>query len=224
MKKIDSLLSDINPAEKRVQRFKYMPYSLDLAKSVWYGIAQKLIGKVSKENQITDCWTNLIKWVHGDESCKYNLEKNILLSGRTGSGKSVTMKILHEYIKIDNVKFKRNGKIVPLNFQIYSSRQIVADFQNAGYDGISKYMVSSNICIDDLGTEPPEALHYGTRLNVVSEIIEERYMKGKTTHFTTNLAEDNEDNQILERYNSRVHSRIKETCNVIVLNDKDFRV
>lgn len=220
IKKIDSLINDIKSGNNEVVRIKYMPYSEKIAKMVWFGIARKLIKNIQIECQIKSTWRQLIKYVHADDSCEYDLTKSICLMGKTGSGKSKTMHILNDYISIDQVRFFRNGKNVPFSFNIYSAREIVMDFNNSGYDGIAKYMIYSNICIDDIGTESKEAVYFGTRLNVIPEIIETRYAKGLTTHFTTNLNLD----KLRDYYNDRVHSRISEKCNVIILNDKDFRI
>jgi DNA replication protein DnaC len=221
MKTINSLITESKVEEQKVKRFQYMPYSEKIAKNVWFGIAKKLIGKIEITDNIKSIWSNLIKYVHGDESCAYDITKSLLIMGRTGSGKSKTMEILSEYIKIDNVKFSRNGKIIPFDYNIFSARDIVADYASSGYDGIAKYTIYSNICIDDLGTEGKEMANYfGTKLDVIPEVIELRYSKGLTTHFTSNLNLE----LIKDRYDDRVFSRISQQCNEIVMNDKDFRL
>jgi DNA replication protein DnaC len=219
MERINSLIHNLT-ADRRVKRIRYEPYDLDFAKKVFYGIAKRIIGQVEMTDQISDIWENLIRYVHADKACKYDVEKTILLMGQTGSGKTITMRILGEYSKIDNVKFYRNGKLVNFNFHIMPAREIVNEFASYGYDGIAKYLVYSNICIDDLGAEPEESVYYGTRLNVIQEIIETRYSKGLTTHFTTNF----NAGAIAERYGDRVYSRIYDQCNLVKMNDKDFRI
>jgi len=217
--KIESIINDTKNTEGPIKRFDYT-YAEVIAKQVWRGIAGKYIKSIEYTDQIRTVWSELIKYTFNNKGCAYDTLKSICIMGQTGSGKSETMKILNDFIKIDDVKFSRNNKTVPLKFRIYSSREIIEDYRTGGVNGISKYMIESNICIDDLGTEAKEALHYGNRLDVISEIIEIRYNKGLTTHFTTNLNED----MILERYDSRIHSRILGTCNMIKLNDKDFRL
>ena len=221
MKQIQSLIDDAKVNKKSVERIRYMPYSERIAKNVWFGIAKNIIGKIEITESIKKVWSELIKYVHADPSCIYDLTKSIILMGRTGSGKSATMEILSKYISIDEVKFMRNGKRVSFNFNTYSARDIVSDYAESGYDGIAKYEIYSNICIDDLGTESNQpVMYYGTRLKVINEIIELRYAKGLTTHFTTNM----DMNLILSNYDDRVHSRISQQCNQIILNDKDFRI
>ncbi len=63
------------------------------------------------------------------------------------------------------------------------------------------------------------ANHYGTKLNVIEEVIEERYRKGLLTHLTTNLSEDD----ILDAYGDRVYSRLKSMVNYHTITGEDFR-
>lgn len=221
MKTIQSLINNNKIGSNKVIRIRYMPYNTKIAKHVWFGIAKEFIEEIQLTPDITDCWNNLIKYVHADESCKYDLTKNILLMGKTGSGKTETMRILSQYISIDNVRFQRNGTIVSFNFEIVSARKIYSDYVEHGVDGLAKYLIYSNICIDDFGAEPEEkAVYYGSKLDVLQYVIEERYTKGLTTHFTTNLKPE----LIKERYGDRVHSRVIEQTNQIRLNDRDFRL
>lgn len=219
MKKLKNI---IMKTEKKSVRIKYIPYSLNLAKFSWYAIAKKIReGKnVIAAKQNSQVWEQLIKYAHADDSCEYDLYKSIFLCGMTGSGKTFTMNILHEYLKIDNVKYYKNNKLNNFNFKIINSREIVADYQKSGYDGLIKYTGFNNICIDDLGSEPETSHHFGTKLDVINEIIEIRYKNNKLTHYTTNL----KIQDVAQRYNDRVYSRIMSTCNIVILNDADFRL
>jgi len=222
MESIKSLLSETQNQPSGIIRFKYMPYSMNICKHVWFGFAKKHIG----DNKLTvgatqaNVWTELIKYIHGDEDCGYDLNKSVCLIGKTGAGKSMTMEIINKYIEIDNVMYARDGRKMPFKFSIVTSREIVSEYQSKGYDGISKYLVIGNLCIDDLGSEPEMSNHYGAKLDVITEVIEARYSKGLMTHFTSNLNEE----LIKERYNDRVYSRILHQCNMIIMNDKDFRI
>ena len=219
-KTIKSIINDIKCEKNEIVRIKYIPYSETISKNVWLGIAKSKIKEIQLTEGIISVWSELIKYVHGDDSCKYDIKKSICLIGMTGSGKTETMKIINDYISIDDVKFIRNGKKVPLKFNMYTSREIVADYVSNGYDGIAKYCIYSNICIDDFGAENRDSNYYGSKLDVLTEIIETRYTKGLTTHFTSNLNLE----LIKEKYNDRVFSRISKQCNIIILNDKDFRI
>lgn len=216
---ISNILEDCKK-EKGTSRIKYYPYSTSIAKHVWCEIASKMINNLKYDEFNKEVWSELIKYIHGDESCIYDLNKSIALIGRTGSGKTKTMEIMSQYMNIDDVKYIKNGKLIRFNYKIISSREIVNQYAIKGYDAIQKYIMISNICIDDIGSESISAKYYGTELNAIEEIIEMRYSKGLMTHFTSNYNTDD----ILELYGSRVHSRIMQTCNIITLNGKDYRL
>lgn len=217
---VNQILREAKKTSGKIYRIKYQPYNFNYAKNIWFHIAAEDIGDVEMTEGLKKIWSNLIKYVHADESCEYDLNKTICLMGRTGSGKTQTILTLQKYISVDNVQFVRRAKIIPFNFKIISARLIFDEYCETGMDALAKYNTYSNICIDDLGAEPKEGIYFGTRLNVICEVIERRYERGLTTHFTTNLDEKG----IREYYDDRVYSRIKEQCNIIVLNDKDFRI
>lgn len=205
----------------RIQRLRYFPYKIETAFYHWMQIAQNVAGKkITLTPTLEDTWKNIIRYAHGDEYSKYDINKYLFIAGGTGSGKTMTMKILNEYLKIDEVKFYRDKKLLPFNFRIVNARDLINAYSLNGYDGIEQYLSYSFICIDDLGTEQREANYYGTKLDVISEIIEIRYEKFLSTHFTSNL----DMNDILEKYDNRVHSRINHTCNYIIMNEQDFRL
>jgi len=203
-----------------ISRIKYMPYSEIISKNVWNQIALKYINNLRYDQFNKSIWSELIKYVHSDESCKYDLNRSIALIGRTGAGKTKTMQIMSEYMTIDDVKFIKNGKLIKFNYKIISSRDIVSQYSTLGYDAIQKYIMITNICIDDLGSETANAKHYGTELNVIEEIIEQRYSKELITHFTSNLDMEG----ILNIYGSRVHSRLSQMCNIEIMNGNDYRL
>ena len=121
---------------------------------------------------------------------------------------------------IDEVQCIRHGRKINMDFKIINSRQIVSDYVTNGYEGIEKYSNYLNLCIDDLGNEVTEAKHYGTKLNCIEEIIENRYIKGHITHITTNFKIES----IPEIYSDRVHSRLKEMCNYEIFKGEDLRI
>lgn len=148
-----------------------------------------------------------------------DLLKGIAIIGNVGTGKTKAMEIMNKYLEIDNVFYVKNNKQIPLRFQVFNSRQIVEDFAQDGFEGLHKYTYFHNICIDDLGTENLNPVYYGTKLNVIEEIIEERYRKGLMTHLTSNLNEE----MLLDSYGDRVYSRLKNMINYHQLIGNDLR-
>jgi DNA replication protein DnaC len=197
-----------------------MPYKDDVAFDRWLGIAKMNIEDLKTgENQFR-LWKQLIFYIQGDERFKGDLKKSIFLYGNTGSGKSKTLEIMSLFINIDEIEYKRNHKQITFNYRTVTAQQIASDFAQNGYDGIINYKSVGNLCIDDLGAEAITTNHFGNKVNVLAEVIESRYARHLFTHFTSNL----DEKEIIERYNDRVHSRIVHSCNMIAMNDKDFRI
>jgi hypothetical protein len=142
----------------------------------------------------------------------YSLRKGLFLFGNIGCGKTTLMRI-----------FQRN----PTNdYAVKSCREVADDYTRYGADSLDKYsnlfdvyphehygQSKSGICFDDLGTEKSKK-HFGNQVNVMEDVFLNRYDKGLIgkTHLTTNL----DENEIEEMYGSRVRSRLREMCNVIV--------
>ena len=131
-----------------------------------------------------------------------DLNKGILLTGPVGCGKTSLMKLLRHV-----VPHQKPYKVIP-------TRNIVFDFNHAGYKIIEDYGNMNYFCFDDLGVEPT-GRHYGKDCNVMGEIILSRYdlfLKTKIkTHATTNLnAQELED-----RYGNRVRSRMRQMFNLV---------
>lgn len=220
-KSIASIIQDSFNLDNKIKRIQYMPYSEKVAKNVWHELLKSLIGKEPIYDEFNSTlYLEMIKWIHADESCSYELDKGIILAGSTGPGKTKTFETMRLYSQIDNVFYLRSGKQIKLEFKIFNSRQIVSDYVNNGFDGIEKYSFYPNICIDDLGTESREAKYFGTNLNCIEEIIERRYLKGLITHISTNFPLD----KMSELYSDRVYSRLKEMCNYIVFKGEDLRL
>ncbi|MHB1148518.1 MAG: P-loop NTPase family protein [Lutibacter sp.] len=147
--------------------------------------------------------------------------KGLLLSGPVGCGKTSLMQLL-TYL----APHKTNYEIIP-------TRNIVFNFNAAGFEVLEKYNDTKNYCFDDLGGEPT-GCHYTKECNVMGEILLSRYdvfkngrepvlslTKGKT-HITTNL----NAYELEARYGGRVRSRLREMFNLIGFDEssKDKRI
>jgi len=219
MASLKELMDGAKFEDNSIERIEY-EYNEAKFKHVWLGLATKCIENLKIGAQQAIIWGELIKYIHGNKDCAYWLNKAICLVGATGSGKTQTIHIMNKYIETGNIYYKRAGKVMPFMFRVVTSIEIASEYALKGYDGVENYKRIGNLCIDDLGNEPETLNHYGNKLDVISDLIEHRYNKGLLTHFTTNLNEE----EIKGRYNSRVHSRIMHSCNVIIMNDKDFRL
>ena len=160
--------------------------------------------RIQKEDEelILKLCNYIIKDVKSCQKQGIDIEKNILLSGPVGCGKTSLLKL---------IQF-----IVPRQrpFEIIPCRNIVFGFNHLGYKIIEDYENGGNICFDDLGIEPYGS-HYGRDCNVMGEILISRYelfLKSSfKTHATTNL----DSKELEERYGVRVISRMREMFNLV---------
>ncbi|MGX9987244.1 ATPase [Soonwooa purpurea] len=144
------------------------------------------------------------------EKMNIDLSKGILLSAPIGCGKTTLFKLMQ------NFPTKRKG------FGIISTRRIVSEFMQSGYEVLEKYSrgnfshdirTPKTYCFDDLGTETTSK-YFGNDCNVMAEILLTRYdlfkEKGIITHITTNLSAT----EIESQYGNRLRSRMREMFNL----------
>lgn len=81
-------------------------------------------------------------------------------------------------------------------------------------------MVSQELLfIDDLGTEQVNIKIYGNEFSPVTELIYNRYDKQRWTIVTSNLS----DEQLKERYGTRIDDRLREMFDRILFQGKSYR-
>jgi DNA replication protein DnaC len=159
-------------------------------------------------------YDRLLSYFASDASCGLDLNKGILISGNVGTGKTELMKL-----------FAVNPNCP---FRVIGCRDVAKDFMANGMDSMIPYRsliknlhrdkpIFGNgewfgICFDDMGTES-SAKNFGNNLNVMAEIIQDRYdlKNHKYTHITTNMNAD----EIANVYGDRVQSRMAEMFNII---------
>ena len=147
-----------------------------------------------------------------------SLKKGILLAGNVGSGKSLLLRIL------------KDMRLPSPSFQIKSCREVAHAFLSDGFNGIRAYgsesvqirsgkHVKRHVLFDDLGAES-SVVHYGNKLNVMQEILLERYNHfvrfRLMTHLTTNLNRA----ELEQTYDHRIMSRMHEMFNFLTLGGK----
>lgn len=106
-----------------------------------------------------------------------------------------------------------------MTFPIVRTEKVVNDFAQFGQEELEKFSSRRIACFDDLGEEPKESVHYGTRVNVMQQILEERYSRSCITLVTTN----HKINELGKMYGAMVESRIPEMFNPIALHGPDRR-
>lgn len=141
-----------------------------------------------------------------------NCKEGIIISGKTGTGKSIIFEALHRILNPKDSK----------RFKIEQAQDIVHDYNQIGSDVFKLFEQPKNFVIDDIGIENIGRF-YGKDCNVIEDLIGIRYNvfknTGAKTHYTTNLSVD----QLKQKYGDRSASRLGEMCNLVVMSSNDRR-
>lgn len=154
----------------------------------------------------------------------YSLSKGILLIGNVGVGKTEMLRAF-EYNKRMCYRMVTCGEISLKVDQNGSDYWKLYTGYIPGHGGSQDYFFQPNVgwFFDELGTE--EIVNsYGTKVDPVFNILQNRYQKRNqipfsTLHITSNLNGD----MIQQRYGAHIRSRIREMFNVIKIEGEDRR-
>lgn len=151
------------------------------------------------------------------------IEKGILVAGNFGTGKTWMMKLFQQNAR--QTFYLRSAKDIAQAYLVSEDKKIPAEyielFKNPANDASVFYQPVSGLCIDDMGAENKKN-NFGNIMNVVGDLLEERYAKkltGVFLHATTNLSAG----ELKEFYGERVASRMREIFNFIELPGLDRR-
>lgn len=162
--------------------------------------------------------SQIYKYLTHNNTFKGALSKGILLNGKYGSGKTALMNAVRETYNVC-VDHWKNPKIPKM--RIIKSSQIINSFRKEDNDiEISNYGTGILI-IDELGREQKEINLYGTILQPMAQIIQDRYDKGRPTFAICNfkletLASD-------DYYGKMIGDRLKQMLNEIELTGESRR-
>jgi hypothetical protein len=174
--------------------------------------------RIENEKLILDVVYHLFGYIESS----LDIGKPIGLLGQTGIGKTLTFRVLGEMTKLFKNSFVSNeGRLCQMRYDnIFSAFTIYGEFSMKGYSALEKYINYKFITIDDLGSEPTIANHYGNQMNVMKLLIEERHLKGNITNFTSNLPMV----AINEKYGERAHDRLVYDTNILEVNGTNWRL
>lgn len=150
--------------------------------------------------------------------------KGFLIIGSKGVGKSTLMRIMQkvflgtqrEFVAVDALKIKDL-------LDEYSVSEIKSMY---GFD------LKKDLLIDDIGKGATEIKEYGNTINIISELLFERYdlyiKEGYLTHLTSNIITNTNNTDVnivtLEKlYKDRVYDRLKEMTRVINWSGQSLR-
>ncbi len=141
-------------------------------------------------------YDEVISWLTDNE------QKGLLLYGTCGLGKTIIAKYCIPYLLIE-----RFGIIM----------QCIDAVEMHKYQDVLRSK-KAYICIDDFGTET-EMNDYGTKRELLSELLDSAEKEGKLLVLTTNL----NANEIRERYGTRTFDRIVATTKRIKITGISLR-
>lgn len=146
----------------------------------------------------------------------------LFLAGGCGLGKTVMAKSV---CNVYNSLYCRNQFVFDWRkataFKSTTALQIALELGD-NPQAFEMYSLFPKLMIDDIGVEPESVNNFGTKRNVIMEILSVRYDMNLPTIITTNLCL-REPNQIVERYGERINDRLKEKAVLISFVGNSFR-
>ena len=151
-------------------------------------------------------------------------KKGVLVIGGIGVGKSALMKIMQRIFKDSNSRFRLvNAYELKDLSEVYTISQIKEMY---GFD------LKCDLYIDDIGFSV-DVKRYGNTVNIVTEILMERYdlfvSTGIKTHLSSNIMTQITNNinnkpTLKNMYGARIIDRMKEMCEIIIFKGASQRV
>lgn len=219
----------------KMKRYKFQGLSVEDGLKIIEHVGKSRDARfvIDDENRFT--YENFVKWCHGDNSMQCldpetnkpimgDLYRGIYIAGNTGTGKSWCLEIMREYAAACRLAISfpdyEKDRITGLTWGCIRAKDICEYFSEHG--NVSGFKNRDILAIQDLGSEPIEALYMGNREDVIRQIIEYRGdMPNQLTFITSNLKMSGE--KLKERYGDRVESRLHQMCNYFVIRGKDRR-
>lgn len=141
--------------------------------------------------------------------------KGLCLMGTCGTGKTYLLKAMSEMFGIEFIKAKA---LEDAGDSIYDILRV----NRPRWSNIPRHW--NSVILDDVGTEEPTVMRYGTVIHPFETALEIRYESfqdcGFVTHISTNLPE----REFRRRYGERVWSRLNEMCAFISMTGPDRRM
>lgn len=158
--------------------------------------------------------------------CKGGKSKGVLLIGKVGVGKTALMKVMQRLFKDTERRFKW----VTAN----EFKYLMEEYTNNDLMAMYAKDCMVDLYIDDIGiASSTDYKKYGNSINIISEIIYERYelflQTGIRTHISSNLPTKIDKNKypdvdtLSDLYGERITDRLKEICETIIIKGESLR-
>jgi DNA replication protein DnaC len=145
------------------------------------------------------------------------LNKGLLLTGSFGTGKTIILKGIVQFIeKYYSITSLDKGISEPM---YVLSHDMANHFASENEYLINRMRNTSILAIDDIGYEAKVVKNYGTEIKPFEEIIMSRYDKKKSILISTNLTLD----QIGQEYGWHIYDRLKQMTYVVPFKGESKR-
>jgi len=151
--------------------------------------------------------------------------KGLLLIGKIGVGKTALMKIMQRLFKDTDSKFKW--------VQANEFKYLLEEYTNNELMAMYGKECAVDLYIDDIGVGTFDYKRFGNSINIISEIIYERYdlflEKGIRTHISSNLPVKIDKDKfpnidtLSDIYGDRITDRLKQMCETLVIKGESLR-
>lgn len=202
-----------------------IPYAITPANAItlFMAIWQQTVGAaLVADKETTDKVHNLVMYFTGNKG-RYALHKGIYLVGDVGRGKTKLMQALQRFTGLLEARMEDNHiTYTKRGFKLTTCKAITKQVSDSKGTNVLNQYNTGPWCFDDLGAEDEQKL-YGNQLNIMADVLTERYVKcqqsGLLTHVTSNI----KPNQWEQVYGKRIASRMNEMFSIVLLPGPDHR-
>ena len=219
---------------KRIPTRFRLPYTAEQVYTMLYAsckaeVHARLRSFVASEEYKHHLW-DIAQWLTSKNDSTFGL----FISGNKGNGKTTIIKALeslYSYLH-SNETSRSSSEMYDLPYRgirVITAKDIELlekAFKNQKKENttmVEEYNRIKNLevlCIDDLGVESRESIHYGEIITAISDIIHYRYQEQFCTMITSNLSAD----EIAGYYDERFADRLREMAHVVnFANAPSFR-
>lgn len=181
------------------------------------------------DNQNEFVYEHIRRWCDGNpdflaldpktgKQIRGDLHKGLYIAGNSGSGKTLCTRIFCKYVSMMDLKIKTNDlEPSSLAWHNHYAAEICEYYARTG--NVSQLTSLPSLCIQDVGSEPPEVLYMGNKISVIGYLLQ---MRGERSDYITIITSNNRITE--DMYGDRVTSRLFSMCNYYELKGNDRRL